>query len=76
MTEELAAITYASVVSRETVRVALMIATLIDLEVKLGNILNTPVSEKFWTTLDPEFGKDAKKTAVIVKALYGIKFSL
>ena len=52
MTEELAAITYASVVSRETVRVALMIATLIDLEVKLGNILNTPVSEKFWTTLD------------------------
>ena len=24
-----------------------------------------------WITLGPEFGKDAKKTAVIVRALYG-----
>ena len=34
MTEILATITYASVVSRETVRIALMIAALNDLEVK------------------------------------------
>ena len=77
MTKALTTITYASVVSRETVRIALMIAGLNDLEVKSGNILNAyiqaPVTEKVWTTLGLEFGKDAKKTAVIVRALYGIK---
>ena len=54
-----------------------MIAALNDLEVKLGNILNAyvqaPVTEKMWTTLGPEFGKDTRKTAVIVRALYGLK---
>ena len=77
MTKALATITYASIVSRETVRIALMIATLIDLEVKSGDILNAyvqvPVTEKVWTTLGPEFSKDARKTAVIVRALYGLK---
>ena len=77
MTETLATIMYSSVVSRETVRIALMIAALNDLEVKSGNILNAyeqaPVTEKVWTTLGPEFGKDARKSAVIVKALYGPK---
>ena len=50
-----ATITYANVVSRETVRIALIIATLNDLEVKLGDILNAyihaPVTEKVWTIL-------------------------
>ena len=40
MTKAPATITYTSIVSRETVRIAWMIATLNDLEVKLGNILN------------------------------------
>ena len=66
-----------SVVSRETVRIALMIDALNDLEVKAGDILNpyvlAPDTEKVWTTLDPEIGKDTRKTAVIVKALYGLK---
>ena len=39
-----------------------MIATINNLEVKSGNILNAyiqaPVTEKVWTTLSPEFGKD------------------
>ena len=64
MTEASATIMYASIVSRKTVRIALMIITLIDLEVKSGNILNVyvqaPVTEKVWTTLGPEFGKDAR----------------
>ena len=62
---------YASIVIRETIRIALMIAALNDLEVKLGNILNAyvqaPVTEKVWTTLCPVFGKDARKTAVIIR---------
>ena len=79
MTEALATIMYVSLVSRETVRIALLIATLNDLEIKLGNILNAyvqaPVTEKVWTTLHPEFGKDAGKTAVIVRDLYGLKLA-
>ena len=44
------AVTYASVVSRETVHIALTIADLNDLEVKCGDVLNAyitvPVKEK------------------------------
>ena len=50
MTHAPATITYASVVSRETVRIVLMITTLNDLEVKSGDILNAyvhaPVTKK------------------------------
>ena len=63
--------------SRETVRKALMIAALNDLEVKLGNILNAsvqaPVTEKVRNTLGPEFSKVVGKTAVIVRTLHGLK---
>ena len=77
MTKTPATIMYASIMSRETVRIALMIAALNDVEVKSGNILNAyvqaPVTEKVWTTLGPEFGKYARKAAVINRALYGLK---
>ena len=43
MTKALTTIKYASKVSRETVRIALMMATLKDFEVKLDNILNAYV---------------------------------
>jgi hypothetical protein len=62
-TEAPATISYASVVSRETVHLALTIASLNDLEVKVGDVLNayitTPVKEKVWTILGPKFGHDA-----------------
>lgn len=71
--------TYASVVSRETVRIALTVAALNDLEVKASDIQNAyltaPCKEKIWTTLGLEFGEDAGKKAVIVRALYGLKSS-
>ncbi len=76
-TEAPATITYASVVSRKTVCLALTIASLDDLKVKVGDVLNTyitgPVKEKVWTILRPKFGHDAGKSAVIVRALYGLK---
>ena len=79
MTKALATITYASVVSRETVRTALMIAALNDLEVKSGYILNAYVQAlvtvKVWTMLGPEFCLVARKSAVIVRALYDLKLS-
>ena len=77
MTGAPATITYASVVSRETVRLALTVAALNDLEVKVGDVLNAyitaPVKEKVWTVLGPEFGPDAGRRAIIVRALYGLK---
>ena len=76
-TEAPATITYASVVSRETVRIALMLAALNDLQVKAGDVLNAyitaPCKEKVWTVLGPEFGSEAGKGAIIVRALYGLK---
>jgi hypothetical protein len=76
-TEAPATITYASVVSRETVHIALLMAALNDLEVKVGDVLNafitTPITEKVWTVLGAEFGSDASKSAIIVRALYGLK---
>jgi hypothetical protein len=62
LTKAPATITYASVVSRKTVRLALTFASLNDLEVKVGDVLNAyitaPVKEKLWTILGPEFGLD------------------
>ncbi len=76
-TEAPATITYASVVSLETMRVAQTIASLNDLEVKVRDVLNayitTPVKEKVWTILGPKFGHDAGRSAIIVRALNGLK---
>ena len=75
--EALATITYASIVSREKVRLSLMIATLNDHEVESGDILNAyvqaPVTEKVWSTQGSEFSKDARKTVVFGKVLHVLK---
>ena len=79
MAEALATIMNTSIVSRETVRIALMISAHNDLDVKSGDILNgyvqAPVTEKVWAILGPELSKDARKIAVIVRALYGLKLA-
>ena len=68
---------FASVVSLETVRLALTIAALNDIEIKVGDVLNAyitaPITEKVWIILGPEFGHNSGKTAIIVRALYGLK---
>jgi Reverse transcriptase (RNA-dependent DNA polymerase) len=74
-----ATLTYSSVVSRESVRIALTLAALNDLEVKSSDIenayLTAPVAEKIWTILGPEFGTDKGKKAIVVRSLYGLKSS-
>ena len=61
---------YASVVSRESVRIELTIAALNDLQVKAGDIQNAyltaPCAEKIWTTCGPKFGANSGKKAIIV----------
>ncbi len=68
--------TYAGVVSRESVRIALTYAALNDLDITAADIRNAylqaPCSEKYYTTCGPEFGSDAGKKAIITRALYGL----
>jgi len=52
-------------------------AALNDLKVKVGDVLNAyitaPITEKVWTVLGAKFGSDAGKSAIIIRALYGLK---
>jgi hypothetical protein len=70
---------HASVASRESVRIALTMAALNDLEVKAADVRNAcltaPVSEKIWTRLGREFGSNCGKVAIIVGALHCLKSS-
>jgi hypothetical protein len=71
--------TYANVVSKDFMRIALTLAALndVDVDVMMGDIenayLTVPITEKVWTVLGPEFGEDTGKRALIVRALYGLK---
>ena len=77
MTKAMTTIMFVSAMLSETIRTALIVTALNDLEVKLGDSLNAyvkaPVTDKVWTTLGPEFGKDKCKMAVIVIALHVLK---
>jgi hypothetical protein len=78
MTEPPAAATYASVVSRESVRLGLLIAALNGLSILSADIQNayltSPCQEKIYTILGPEFGPNRMgRKSKVVRALYGLK---
>jgi hypothetical protein len=56
------------------VRILFTLAAFNDLDVKMAAIdnayLTAPITEKVWTVLGLEFGDDAGKRALIVRALY------
>jgi hypothetical protein len=66
-------ITYSSVVSRDSVRLALTIAALNDLKVMACDIqnayLNADCREKIWAKAGPEFGSEAGTVFLVKKAL-------
>ena len=72
-------ITYSSVVSRDSVRIALPIASLNSLHISacdIGNAyLNATCREKLWTVAGPEFGSEKGSVMIISRALYGLKSS-
>jgi hypothetical protein len=79
VTDPLSSITYASVVSHNSVRTALLIASLNSLDI-LGTdaqnaYLSAPVCEKVYTRSGPEFGKSVEGCYAIVCALYCLKLS-
>ncbi len=79
VTKAPATLTYANDVSRETFRIALLLAALNDIDIWAADVLNTnitmPCQEKIWTTLGREFGDDCGQKAIVVQALYGLKSS-
>ena len=79
MTETPATLTYLSVVLHDSVRIALTIAALNDLQVMSCDIQNTYLTadcrEKIWTYAGPEFGLEQGSIMFMRKALYGLKSS-
>jgi hypothetical protein len=79
-TEPTKDVTFASIVSRDSIRVAFLVAALNDLEILSANIsgahLNAPCAEKVYTIAGKEFGPDKEgRTVVIKRALYGLRSS-
>ena len=72
-------ITYSSVVSRDSVRLAFLIAALNDLEISscdIGNaFLNAECREKIWFEAGSELGQDRGKAMIVTRALYELKSS-
>ena len=78
-TDTPASATYSSVVSRDSVRIALMVAALNGVKVMACDIQNAYLTadcrEKIWTRAGPEFGSEIGKIMIVRKALYGLKSS-
>jgi Reverse transcriptase (RNA-dependent DNA polymerase) len=70
---------YSSVITRDSIRIALMHVALNDLRVLIRDIqgayLYAKTEELIWTTCAPEFVSDEGRPAKIVKALYGLTSS-
>ena len=79
MTEAPSSITYSSVVSRDSVCLAFVLAALNDLDVMMCDIgnayLNAPCREKIWFKGGCETGEDKGKVLVMTRAIYGLKSS-
>ena len=72
-------VTYSSVVSRDSVWICLLLVAFNDLDIKFADIKNsylpTLIREKLYIWAGPEFGQDAGKFFIIVRAIYGLKSS-
>ena len=78
-TETPALLTYSSVVSRDSVGIALLMASLNELEVLACDIQNAYLTadcrEKIYVIAGPKFGSEDGSIMIIRKALYGLKSS-
>ena len=70
-------VTYSTVVSRDSVRILLLVAALNDLELSGCDVQNAFLSadnlEKHWIRAGPEFGAEQGKIFIVRRALYGLK---
>ena len=80
LTDTPSTLTYSSVVSRESVRIAFLIAALNDLDLMMFDVgnayLNAYTKEKLYCIAGKEFGPDEEGRLMIIRrALYGLKSS-
>ena len=79
MTEAPKSMTFASVVTRESVRIAFLVAALNDLHIEAADVTNAYLwadcREKIYFIAGPEFGDMRGRVLIIRKALYGLKSS-
>ena len=79
MTDTPNTLTYSSVVSHDSVHIALTIVALNELNVMACDIQNAYLTancrEKIWTHAGPEFGSESGSIMIVKKALYGLKRS-
>jgi hypothetical protein len=72
-------LTYSSVVSRDSVRIALTVAAMNNLDILVcdieGAYLTAKCREKIYITAGPEFGSEQGSTMIVKMALYGLKSS-
>jgi hypothetical protein len=70
-------LTYSSVISCDSIRIAFLIAVLNDLDIMSCDLestyLNAACQEKIWFEGGLECGEDKGKVCVIVHSLYGLK---
>ena len=69
--------TYSSVMSHDSIRLAFLIAALNDLDIMSCDLenayLNAPCREKIWFEGGIECGEDHGKVCIMVRSLYGLK---
>jgi hypothetical protein len=79
MTDAPTSITYSSVVGRDSVRIAFLLAALNDVDLLACDVsnayLNALTKELLYIIAGPEFGSLAGRKVLIVRALYGLKSS-
>ena len=72
-------ITYSSIVSRDSVKIALKVAAVNGLDLLTFDFQNEYLTAKFremiWTIAGPEFGSEEGSLIIINIALYGLKSS-
>ena len=71
--------TYSSVVSRDVVHIVLLISDLNNLDILAGDIqddfLEAPTKENIFFYAGDEWKADKEKVLIVVRSLYGIKYS-
>ena len=79
LTEAPKSVTYSSVVSRDSVRICLLLAGLNGLDIKVADVklayLQAPCREKVWTIANEAFFDEEGTFFKIVRALYGLSSS-
>ena len=79
MTEAPSSFTYSSIVSRDSIRIALAVAALNELDLLACDIQNAYLTakcrENIWTIAGPEFGSEEGSLMIVKMELYSLKSS-